>query len=71
MKKIDLGICQVSLITDIILALKNKDYQLLRDYGYEQEFEDGFVQMWVDDLLENFCKPLIEHDKDVEIILEV
>ena len=71
MKKIPIGICYVSLLTDILLAVKNKDYQLLRDYGYEQEFEDGFVQMWVDDLLENFCKPLIEHDKDVEIILEV
>ena len=68
--KVQLGICQVSFITDILLALKNKDYQLLRDYGYEQEIKDGFVQMWVDDLLENFCKPLIEYDKDTEIILK-
>ena len=71
MKKVEVGICYISLLTDILLAVKNKDYQLLRDYGYEQEFEDGFVQMWVDDLLENFCKPLIKNDKDVEIILEV
>lgn len=71
MKKVSLGICYVNLLTDILFAVKNKDYQLLRDYGYEQEIEDGFVQVWVDDLLENFCKPLIKHDKDVEIILEV
>lgn len=71
MKKVEVGICYISLLTDILLAVKNKDYQLLRDYGYEQEIEDGFLQIWVDDLLENFCKPLIEHDKDVEIILEV
>ena len=70
MQKIDIGIVYISLITDILLALKNKDYQLLRDYGYEQEIKDGFVEMWIDDLLENFCKPLIKHDKDVEIILE-
>lgn len=70
MKKVEVGIVQVSLLTDILLALKNKDYQLLCEYGYEQEIKDGFVQMWVDDLLENFCKPLIEYDKDTEIILE-
>ncbi len=70
MKKVEVGICYVSLLTDILLALKNKDYQLLRDYGYQKEIEDGFVEMWVDDLLENFCKPLIEYDKDTEIILE-
>lgn len=68
--KVQLGICQVSFLTDILLALKNKDYQLLRDYDYEQEIEDGFVQMWIDDLLENFCKPLIDYDKDTEIILK-
>jgi hypothetical protein len=70
MKKVEVGICYVSLLTDILLALKNKDYQLLRDYGYEREIEDGFVEIWINDLLENFCKPLIEYDKDTEIILE-
>lgn len=70
MKKLELGICYVSLLTDILLALKNKDYQLLRDYGYEREIEDGFVEIWIDDLLENFCKPLIKYDKDTKIILE-
>jgi hypothetical protein len=70
MKKLELGICYVSLLTDILLALKNKNYQLLRDYGYEREIEDGFVEVWINDLLENFCKPLIEYDKDTEIILE-
>lgn len=70
MKKVEVGICQVSLLTDILMALKNQDYQLLRDYGYANEIKDGFVQMWIDDLLDNFCKPLIKHDKDTEIILE-
>ena len=70
MKKIEVGIVQVSLLTDILMALKDQDYQLLRDYGYANEITDGFVQMWVDDLLENFCKPLLEYDKDTEIILE-
>ena len=70
MKKVEVGICQVSLLTDILMALKDQDYQLLRDYGYANEIEDDFVQMWVDDLLENFCKPLIAYDKDAEIILE-
>lgn len=70
MKKVKVGICQVSLLTDILFALKNNNYQLLRDYGYQKEIEDGFVQMWIDDLLENFCKPLIAYDKDTEIILE-
>lgn len=71
MKKVEIGIVQVSLLTDILMALKNQDYQLLRDYGYANEIEGGFVQMWINDLLENFCKPLIKHDKDTEIILEV
>ena len=70
MKKVEVGICQVSFLTDILLALKNKDYQLLRDYGYEWEVNNGFVKDWVDDLLEKFCKPLIKYDKDAEIILE-
>lgn len=71
MKKVELGICHVCLLDDILRALKKQDYQLLRDYGFEREVEDGFVQMWIDDLLDNFCKPLIEYDKDTEIILEV
>ena len=70
MKKVEVGIVQVSFLTDILLALKNTDYQLLRDYGYANEVEDGFVQMWINDLLDNFCKPLIAYDKDTEIILE-
>ena len=68
--KVQLGICQVSLLTDILLALKKQDYQLLSDYGYASEIEDGYMEMWVDDLLENFCKPLLKYDKDTEIILE-
>ena len=70
MKKVEVGIFQVSLLTDILMALKKQDYQLLRDYGYGMEIEQGFMEMWINDLLDNFCKPLIKHDKDTEIILE-
>lgn len=70
MKKVEVGICQICLLDDILRALKKQDYQLLRDYGYEREIEKGFVEMWVNDLLDNFCRPLIIHDKDTEIILE-
>ena len=70
MKKVEVGIVQVSLLNDILMALKDQDYQLLRDYGYAHEITGGFVQMWVDDLLEDFCKPLLAYDKDTEIILE-
>lgn len=70
MNKVEVGIVQVSLLADILMALKDQDYQLLRDYGYANEIKDGFVQMWVDDLLDNFCKPLLTYDKDTEIILE-
>lgn len=71
MKKVEVGICQVNLLWDFLNILKDKDYQILRNYGFEREVEDGFMEMWIDDLLDNFCKPLIEYDKDTEIILEV
>ena len=70
MKKVEVGICQVNLLSDFLNILKDKDYQILRDYGFEREVEDGFMEMWINDLLDNFCKPLIEYDKDTEIILE-
>jgi hypothetical protein len=70
MKKVEVGICYVNLLEDFLNILKDKDYQILRDYGFEWEVEEGFMEMWIDDLLDNFCKPLIEYDKDTEIILE-
>ena len=70
MIKINVGICYVSLLNDILLALKSNDYQLLRNYGYEKEIKNGFMKMWIDDVIENFCKPLIAYDRDSEIILE-
>lgn len=70
MQKVEVGICQVNLFEDILHILKDTDYQILRDYGYASEIEDGFMEMWINDLLENFCKPLIAYDKDTEIILE-
>ena len=71
MPKVQVGICQVNFLQDILQAIKNEDYQLLRDFGYEWEVNNGFVEEWIDDLLENFCKPLIKYDKDTEIVLEV
>lgn len=70
MKKIELGICQVNLIHDLLNILKEEDYKSLQEHGYKREVEDGSVKKWIDDLLDNFCKPLIEHDEDIEIILE-
>lgn len=70
MKKVEVGICQVNLLWDFLHILKDKDYQILRDYGYGMEVEQGFMEMWINDLLDNFCKPLIKYNKDTEIILE-
>ena len=71
MKKVEVAICYVNLLEDFLNILKDKNYQVLRDYGFEWEVENGFMEMWINDLLDNFCKPLIEYDKDTEIILEV
>jgi hypothetical protein len=70
MEKVELGICQVNLLADLLNIAKYENYQFLRDYGFEFEIDNGFMEMWIDDLLENFCKPLILYDKDTEIILE-
>lgn len=69
-KKVEVGICQVNLLSDFLNILKENDYKILREHGFETEVEDGFMEMWINDLLDNFCKPLIEYDKDTEIILE-
>jgi hypothetical protein len=71
MKKVEVAICYVNLLEDFLNILKDKDYKILREYGFEWEVENGFMEMWINDLLDNFCKPLIEYDKDAEIILEV
>ena len=68
--RVNLGICYVNLLQDFLNILKDKDYHVLRNYGFEHEVENGFMELWVDDLLNNFCKPLIEHNKDVEFILK-
>lgn len=70
MKKIELGIPYVYLLSDFLEILKENDYQILREHGYNYEIKEGFMQMWIDDMLDNFCKPLIKYDKDTEIILE-
>ena len=70
MKKVEVGICQVNLLADLLNIIKYENYQFLCDYGFEYEVESGFMEMWVNDLLDNFCKPLIKYDKDTEVILE-
>ena len=70
MKKVELGICQVNLLSDFLNILKEDNYKILREHGFKTEVEDGFIDMWINELLDGFCKPLIEYDKDVEIILE-
>lgn len=69
-KKVELGICQVNLLSDFLSILKEDDYKILRENGFTMEVEDGFMEIWINDLLDNFCKPLIEYDRDTEIILE-
>ena len=70
MKKVEVGICQVRLLTDLLNIIKYEDYEFLRDYGFGFEIDNGFMEMWINDLLYNFCEPLIKYDKDTEIILE-
>ena len=70
MKKVDVGIVQVNLLWDILHIVKLNNYQVLREHGFEWEVKQGYMETWINDLLDNLCKPLIEYDKDTEIILE-
>lgn len=69
-KEVEFGVCQANILSDFLMILKKNDYEVLRKNGYEWEYANGFLQTWVDDLVENFCKPIIEHDEDVKIILK-
>ena len=70
MKKVEVGIACVHLLWDLLHILKDKDYQVLRDYGFESEIEEGYMEEWINYWIDEFCEPLIEYDKDTEIILE-
>ena len=70
MKKVEVGICYVNLLHDVLNILKDSKYQVLQDNGFKTEVEEGYMEMWFNDLLDNFCKPLMEYDKDTEIILK-
>ena len=70
MKKVELGICHVNLLADFLKMLKKDDCKILKENGYKTEVEEGYAEKWIEDLLNNFCEPLIEYDKDTEIILE-
>lgn len=70
MKKVKLGIVDVNLLWDFLHILKDENYQILRDYGFEWEVEEGYMEFWINGLINDFCKPLMEYDKDTEIILE-
>jgi len=67
--KVEISICYVNMLSDILNIQKRNNYELLRENGYENEYLDGDLQNWIDEILENFCKPLIKYDKDTEIIL--
>lgn len=63
----ELGIACVPVIMDCL--------QIVRDNHMDEYCTDKDLQehlAWViNDLIDNFCKPLIEYDKDIEIDLEV
>lgn len=65
-KTVELGAAHVPIIADCLTIVKTKyldEYCIDKD---EQEFIEGVL----DDLIENFCNPLIQHGKDIKIILK-
>lgn len=69
-KRVEVAICHINILSDFLNIIKRDNYELLRKNGFEGEYLHGDLQYWIDDMLENFCKPLIEYDKDTEIILK-
>lgn len=68
-EKVEVSICHINILSDFLEILKKDNYKVLRENGFEFEYQEGFLQDWINDMLENFCKPLIEYDRDTEIIL--
>lgn len=72
MKKIkaEIGAPVAVLLLDILEMLKHNDYEVLRENGFDAEYEDGILESCIEGLIDDFCKPIIEYDRDVEIYLE-
>lgn len=72
MKKIkaQIGAPEAVLLLDILEMLKHNDYEVLRENGFDIEYEDGILEPCIEGLIDDFCKPIIEYGKDVEINLE-
>lgn len=68
-RTLDLPICYVHIFEDCLRLIQNHNLHALL---YEVDDEDFLkaLKCDLDDVLENFCKPLDELDKDVKIILE-
>ena len=69
-KKVEISICHINILSDFLNIIKRDNYEILRKNGFEFEYQEGLLQYWIDDMLENICNPLIEYDKDTEIILK-
>jgi hypothetical protein len=68
-RQIDVPICFVHLIQDCLMAIKRHNlYSLVYDFDGKDELDT--IQMDIDFVLRNFCKPLDELDMDTEIIIE-
>jgi hypothetical protein len=70
MKKAKIGEPEAVLLLDILEMLKHNDYEVLRENGFDIEYEDGILEPCMEGLIDDFCKPIIEHGGDIEIILE-
>ena len=69
-QKVEVHSCYINILADFLEVLKNEDYKVLRENGYEFEYQNGFLREWIDDLQNNFCKPLMKYDRDTQITLE-
>lgn len=72
MKKIkaEIGAPVLRLLLDILETLRHNDYEVARSIGFDIEYEDGVLQPSIESMINDFCKPLITADRDIEINCE-
>ena len=69
-KTMDLPICYVHLIADCLKTIQDHNlYELIDSYDKDEESIEH-LKWHIEDVLNDFCKPLDELDEDTEIILE-
>lgn len=69
-KTMDLPICYVHLIEDCLHTIQDHNlYELVDSYDKDEE-SIKYLKWHIEDVLNDFCKPLDELDEDTEIILE-